>query len=385
MNEGIGDRLKSIFTGGDAMEISDAYKFGEIKEKIGFIGIGQMGGNMCDILETYGYRTLAINSSKSDLEYLKNVKFRYHIPGGEGCSKDRMVAAALLETTYPQITNYITEIMEGREYLFFVFASGGGTGSGAAPILMECVQSQNDKITPCAIVALPDFTESPKAHYNSDACFADLSGIVTNLGAVFTIDNAKGNKFLLNKLFVEKFNALMRIPTYNDMRGNLDNSEIGTLLRTRAGAYIATTNGSSNILPSIIKALEVSDVFCDIPGDKKVLNIGLSLTGEIPLDDIVAVCGQPLDFFTNYHGHGTNTVILTGMSFPESRIKSAVGKVAKKMDVLHANMENSMTTRMEASGSLDSIFSVRREKPVKDNAQDVLSAYDAIMAKKRQK
>lgn len=52
----------------------------EIKDKILFIGVGQGGGNLCQELELRGYRTLAINTSKEDLNTLtfSEAQISYH-------------------------------------------------------------------------------------------------------------------------------------------------------------------------------------------------------------------------------------------------------------------------------------------------------------------
>ena len=62
-----------------------------IKDKVFYIGIGQGGGNLAQGLENKGYPTLAINTSKEDLNTL-TIKHKYHIVGGEGCSKDKRLS-----------------------------------------------------------------------------------------------------------------------------------------------------------------------------------------------------------------------------------------------------------------------------------------------------
>ena len=62
-----------------------------IKNKCGVLGIGAYGGNQGLFFYRAGYPTLFANSARQDLDSLKEVdeKYKYHIPGGEGCNKSR--------------------------------------------------------------------------------------------------------------------------------------------------------------------------------------------------------------------------------------------------------------------------------------------------------
>ena len=56
---------------------------------IGFIGVGQAGGNIVQLFERKGYPVMYINTSQEDLNTLKDSKYVYHITNGEGANKDR--------------------------------------------------------------------------------------------------------------------------------------------------------------------------------------------------------------------------------------------------------------------------------------------------------
>ena len=60
-----------------------------MKNKIAFVAVGQAGGNIGQLFEQKGYNVLYINTSQEDLDTLEKAKFKYHIPNGEGCNKDR--------------------------------------------------------------------------------------------------------------------------------------------------------------------------------------------------------------------------------------------------------------------------------------------------------
>ena len=54
-----------------------------MKNKIGFIAVGQAAGNIGLLLEQRGYKVLYINTSQEDLNTLPGAKFKHHIKNGE--------------------------------------------------------------------------------------------------------------------------------------------------------------------------------------------------------------------------------------------------------------------------------------------------------------
>ena len=77
-----------------------------MKNKVGFIAVGQAGGNIGSKLEEMGYDVLFLNTSEEDLGTL-NTKFKYHIKGGEGCNKDRNKAKDLVIEDFEAIASQI--------------------------------------------------------------------------------------------------------------------------------------------------------------------------------------------------------------------------------------------------------------------------------------
>ena len=66
-----------------------------MKNKIAFVAVGQAGGNIGQLFEDRGFNVLYINTSQEDLDTLEHAKYKYHIPGGEGCNKNRRKANSL--------------------------------------------------------------------------------------------------------------------------------------------------------------------------------------------------------------------------------------------------------------------------------------------------
>ena len=112
-----------------------------MKNDYGFLCIGQAAGNIGSLFEEMGYNVLYINTSIEDLNLLKNAKHTYHVKGGEGCAKDRDKAKSLLANDLDTLINLVEEKLP-QKMIFTVFASGGGTGSGLAPFLLEILNEE---------------------------------------------------------------------------------------------------------------------------------------------------------------------------------------------------------------------------------------------------
>ena len=195
-----------------------------MKEKIGFIAIGQAGGNIGKLFEDRGFSVLYLNTSQEDLQTLKDVKFAYHIAGGEGCNKDRTKAKQLVIEDFENISKEIYEKMD-VSMVYVIFSSGGGTGSGCGPMLVDLllgdIEDGEERIEAVgAITILPGENESVKAHINSYECLQELTGI-ENMAGTIIIDNSRGEKLHLNKQLVKVFCDFLDIPRlHHDERGN---------------------------------------------------------------------------------------------------------------------------------------------------------------------
>ena len=89
-------------------------------------------------------------------------------PGGEGCNKDRRKAKQLVIDDYDSIATEMDAKIKA-DIIFVVFASGGGTGSGAGPMLCDLLI--DDGKTVGAVTVLPALDESIKSHVNAYECF----------------------------------------------------------------------------------------------------------------------------------------------------------------------------------------------------------------------
>ena len=225
-----------------------------MKSDIGFIAIGQGGGNIGVLLAQKGYNVLCINTSTEDLNTLSGAKHIYHIKGGAGCNKDRDKAKALIAEDSNSLISKITQTIQ-EEFVFVIFTAGGGTGSGSSPMIIDLlIQHMNKKVG--AICVLPSLNEPLKTAINAYECFHELEAI-DGLGTAFILDN-KADRFTINQNFVDMFDSLVNIPEFSNVKGNIDTAEVKELLSTRGAAIISRMSKNTSNTSRLIKATSIN-------------------------------------------------------------------------------------------------------------------------------
>lgn len=302
-----------------------------MKKKISFVAVGQAGGNIGQLLEKRGYSVLYVNTSQEDLDTLESAKFKYHISGGEGCNKDRHKAKQLVMDDFDNIAREI-EAKVKADMVFVMFASGGGTGSGAAPMLADLLIDEG--MTVGVITIIPGAGESVKSHINSYECFTELTQI-NQTAACFILDNGKGEKLGLNADFVDVFTTFLDIPeTHKSIKGNIDKAEIMETLKAHGMAVIAKDKGTESA--NIIQALR-DGVFASAEPDRAVKYITASLVGNVRMADIEKAVGMPVDNFQTFNDAETICCI-SGLTYPQTRLEMIYAKVADNRELIRKNL-----------------------------------------------
>ena len=286
-----------------------------MKKNIGFIGIGQGGGNIAYLFEEAGYSVLCMNTSIEDLATLK-AKHKYHIKSGEGCHKDRYKAKNLIKNDFTEILKKIEQTLE-EEYVFVIFTTGGGTGSGSSPMLIDLLTRRTSK-TVGAICVLPSRDEPLKTYINSYESFKELEE-VKRIGATFVLDNAKFEKFSINKDFVDLFNSFINIPSQQNYKGNIDIAEIKEMLSTRGAAIISKMTKATSDTSRLIQSFS-QNMFAPMQTDEVITYIGLSSATHLDVSAITKEVGTCLDIFQGVNTE--NTICgLFGLTYPYSELE----------------------------------------------------------------
>lgn len=341
-----------------------------MKKKISFVAVGQAAGNIGCLLEQKGYAVIYVNTSKEDLDTLEEAKFRYHIPQGEGCNKDRKKAKQLVIDDFDNIASEI-ESKAKAEMVFVIFASGGGTGSGAGPMLADLLLDEGKDVG--VITILPAADESVKSHINAYECFQELVGI-SGTGACFILDNNKGDRLELNRLFVDSLAAFLEIPgTHRSTKGNIDRAEVMETLRAHGMSVVMRSDARESA--GMIQA-EKDSVFAPLEADRAVKYIAASLAGNVRMADLEKAFGTPVDNFQTFNGEET-VCCLSGLSYPQARLDAVYAKVEESRELIKKNLNATREARLKGGVNfMDEVESPKKKAEKKPQSKrDIMSKY----------
>jgi len=166
-------------------EVMDAYSQNAV---IKVIGVGGGGGNAVAHMVTSGIEGVDFMCINTDAQALKHSKVKTALQIGSditkglgaGANPDVGRAAALEDR------ERLIEMIDGSDMLFITAGMGGGTGTGAAPVVAQLAKELG--ILTVAVVTRPFEMEGGKRHRAADAGIAELSKYVDSL---ITIPNQK--------------------------------------------------------------------------------------------------------------------------------------------------------------------------------------------------
>ncbi len=345
-----------------------------MKKDIGFIALGQAGGNVGKLLEEQDYNVVYVNSATEDLDTLTTNK-KYHIKNGEGCNKNRTKAKMLIKEDISNIYKYINENLK-EEYVYVIASSGGGTGSGALPVISNVLCS-NKKVG--VITILPSEDESVQSHINTYECFQELAKI-ENLGSIFIIDNNKNTSIIdVNTKFVNLFNSLLNVRNNNGVNGNIDKAEIKEILQSKGCVVINKQNRKhKQENKSIVEVFNENNVFSDIEDDK-VIKYALYSGKRLDKKALTTTFGVPKDIYTNVNDKN-DLLVLSGLTIPIKRLFEIKENVSKNRDTIIKNINSIDTMFSKLEG--DSIgFDIDKKEKVTAIKEIDTSTFDDLFDK----
>ena len=343
-----------------------------MRNKIAFVAVGQAGGNIGQLFEAKGYNVLYINTSQEDLDTLDNAKYKYHIPGGEGCNKDRRKAKQLVIDDFDRIAAEI-EAKIKADIIFVIFARGGGTGSGAGPMLTDLLIDEGRSVG--AITILPASSESVKAHINSYECFSELTEI-SGTAACFILDNDRAEKMSINASFVDDFCSFLDVPVkHKSVCGNIDKAEVVETLRAHGMALVTSRKAQNSA--EMIKAIQ-DNPYAPIEGDRAVKYVAASLSDGVSMADLEKAVGTPIDNFQTFNDEKATICCLSGLTYPQSRLENVYKKVDENKEVIKKNLAATRETGLKKSVNfLDDLEPQKKpaDSPKPKSKRDIMSKY----------
>ena len=141
---------------------------------VGIIGIGNTGNQVAALAqERLNVPVLAINSSDKDLETISENIPRKLISSkdnsSQGAGKDRKLAKKYLKDSIKALLSdaEVVGMIKDLNVLFIVSSTGGGTGSGTAPIMADIISKTFRSVKTILVGVLPVNSEALSSHVNT--------------------------------------------------------------------------------------------------------------------------------------------------------------------------------------------------------------------------
>ena len=269
--------------------------------RIVVLGIGGAGNNAVNRMiddGVKGVEFVGVNTDVQDLRHCraaKRVTIGEKITGGRGCGAIPEIGESAANESKEAIRAILreTETQKKADMVFITCGMGGGTGTGAAPIVASIAKEEG--ILTVAVVTKPFRFEGK---VRMQRAIAGINKLFPNVDTLISIANDKLLKIVdVKDGFKEAFAKADEI-LKQSIRGitdlinlpalvNLDFADVATVMRGKGIAHIAIGEGQgeNRVSGAIRKAMESPLLDTTIDGATDLI---VSICGEVSLVDVDA-------------------------------------------------------------------------------------------------
>ena len=325
--------------------------------KIKVIGVGGAGNNVINrMIESGvdGVDFVVVNTDKQDLNksICKNkLQIGEKLTGGMGAGSKPEVGQKSAEESRA----IISKALEGTDMVFITAGMGGGTGTGAAPIVADLAHEAG--ILTVGVVTKPFKFEGANRMRQAEQGIAALAGKVDSLVVIpndrlkyvtdqkITFANAFGIADDVLKMAVTSISELVG---YSDrVIINLDFADVSSVMKDAGRAHmgVGTASGREKAEQAALAAVASPLLETSINGATGVL-VNVTGSPELTLDDVETAAGIVQEaanpeaniifgatYSEEYEDEMRVTVIATGFDQkPEAAKPAAGGSAAKPAD-----------------------------------------------------
>ncbi len=313
--------------------------------KIKVIGVGGGGGNAVNSMVGCGVGSATFIAMNTDSQALHNSKAEIKLQIGAektkglGAGSDPKIGEAAAEESKAKIA----ELLADTDLLFIAAGMGGGTGTGAAPVIARIAKEL--KILTVAVVTKPFMFEGRVRNANANEGVANLKKYVDSL---VIIPNDKLLQCLNQQVGIEDAFKVADDMLKQGVLGivdlistssliNLDFADVSTIMRDKGLAHmgIGRAKGEKRVLEAVRQAVSSPLLETTIEGAKAVIlnvtggrdlklsevNEAATLVQGIIDDSANIIFGATID--ENMSEEIKITVIATGFVSLEDKLKRA--------------------------------------------------------------
>ena len=237
----------------------------KLRPRISLIGVGGGGGNALKTMVEEGLdgvELFAVNTDVQDLENLTGVTsipIGSHATQGMGAGADPKIGKKAAEESQEEIRRYL----EGTHMLFITACLGGGTGTGAAPVIAQLAKDMG--ILTVGIVTTPWKFEGKKRMLSAKSGVDELCSILDTVIVIpnqniFRVINEKTPmkecEDLVNKTLHDGVSAISALIMKNGSI-NIDFADVKTIMQHKGKAVfgVGTASGEDRAILSAEAAI----------------------------------------------------------------------------------------------------------------------------------
>lgn len=374
--------------------------------KIKVVGVGGGGGNILNSMVDKGIEGVEFIAINTDLQSLEISKADIKIQIGKNITKGLGTGAntALGDKAAEESRDEITRALTGSDMVFITAGMGGGTGTGASPLVAKIARSLD--ILVVSIVTKP-FTFEGKPRMSS--ALDGIEKLKKEVDSLIVIPNERIRELIPERATKNQALALANVVLYNATKGisqiitktgeiNVDFADVKTTMKNTGDAIIGTgiANGEGRAMKAVNEALSnpiLENI--NISGAKNVL-VNIASDGNIGFDEIDIINGQVQEAVgekANYifglmddkdmDDEVMVTVIATGFKREEA------AKSETKEEIVYGNVigidtikEGHLDKIPENISDLDQPAFIRRKYNSSDKLNDDLSEKESYNFKK---
>jgi len=280
--------------------MSEAYQERVVKIKV--IGIGGAGNNVINrMIEAGvdGVDFVVVNTDKQDLNKSNcpnKIQIGEKLTGGMGAGSKPEIGKKSAEESRAAIS----KALEGTDMVFITAGMGGGTGTGAAPIVADLAHEAG--ILTVGVVTKPFKFEGANRMRQAEAGIADLNGKVDSLIIIpndrlkyvtdqkITFANAFGIADDVLKQAVTSISELVGFS--NNVIINLDFADVSAVMKDAGRAHmgVGVSSGREKAEQAATAAISSPLLETAINGATGVL-VNVTGSAEMTLDDVETAAG----------------------------------------------------------------------------------------------
>lgn len=387
------------------------------KKSFALIGIGNCGSQVANLAEKK-YPTLFdciyINTSESDLAMVNTQESELKFKIGakdevEGSGKNREKMKEFLKADIKSIlgNDKLQSTIAEKKYCFIIASAAGGTGSGAAPVLIEIMRQMFPDTNFILVGVIPKESSSLMELGNALEYLQELYDVIGDSLTYMLYDNestadmppTKGLE-IVNENIVEDIRILTGVDNFPTPYESIDEADMEAIITTPGRLIVTRVNKrlteksmeDSNLDDIIIKSIKNS---CHVETDrnKRVVRWGIITYFTDPVNKLYSsdleklrdFIGTPVERFNhNAINNGKEDMnflymIASGLSPVNDRVQ----KITDRIDELKNALANDDTTKyiLSGEGASYNVMEERRKadkrerQPEQVNANDIFSKF----------